>query len=47
MVIAEYPLLKRLNYATITSVERKDAELSMLAKQFDVSVVREVKSRYS
>ena len=47
MVIAEYPLLKKLNYATIASVERKDAELSVLAKQFDVLAARALKRRPS
>ena len=47
MVIAEYPLLKKLNYATITSVERKDAELSVLARQFDVAAARALKRRPS
>ena len=47
MVIAEYPLLKKLNYATITSVERKDADLSVLAKQFDVPAARALKRRPS
>lgn len=35
-MIAEYPLLKKLNYAVITEEERKDAELSVLSKLFEV-----------